>query len=294
MTINVSNSYFYFDYRDCRYGCYEQEPSVNGHSIDVWLKYNAIENIFSYSSDGDINNPWYSISNGEILNIWEIKQVGNPNSSCFPNFWNRCLVLIPSINNHVRLVWGPHPTFNATSYKVYRAISDHPVNPLSLTYNLIATTGSNTYEYTDVDALLGGSGYYAYYYVKAYRTSPSPNYSPATNYVSTEADFEFNKTAGSDQLVLKEFKLDQNFPNPFNPVTQIKYSLAQDADVTIKVYDMLGREVAKLVNEYQVSGSYEINFNASNLSSGVYIYRITATNNGSILFTDSKQMILLR
>jgi len=60
------------------------------------------------------------------------------------------------------------------------------------------------------------------------------------------------------------------------------------------VYDVLGTEVAKLVNKTQTAGNYTINFNASNLSSGVYIYRITASNNGRILFTDTKQMILLR
>jgi Secretion system C-terminal sorting domain len=89
-------------------------------------------------------------------------------------------------------------------------------------------------------------------------------------------------------------KLQQNFPNPFNPSTQIKYSLAQDVDITLKVYDMLGTEVAELINETQAAGNHTINFNADNLSSGVYIYRITATNNGRILFSDSKQMILLR
>ncbi|MCH8035120.1 MAG: T9SS type A sorting domain-containing protein, partial [Bacteroidetes bacterium] len=101
-----------------------------------------------------------------------------------------------------------------------------------------------------------------------------------------------NKIAS--RVVLFDFVLKNNHPNPFNPSTQITYSLAQDADVTLKVYDMLGTEVAKLVNETQTVGNHEINFNAENLSSGVYIYRITASNNRRILFTDSKQMILLR
>jgi len=91
---------------------------------------------------------------------------------------------------------------------------------------------------------------------------------------------------------------------PFNPSTTIKYQISSSGIVTLKVYDVLGREVTTLINEFKPQGSYEINFsaiggsasggNASNLSSGVYIYRITVTNNGRILFADSKKMILLR
>ncbi len=74
----------------------------------------------------------------------------------------------------------------------------------------------------------------------------------------------------------KEFKLGQNFPNPFNPVTTIQYQLPQDARVILKVYDILGSEVTTLVNEEQAAGYKEIKFNASNLASGMYIYRIQA------------------
>jgi photosystem II stability/assembly factor-like uncharacterized protein len=86
----------------------------------------------------------------------------------------------------------------------------------------------------------------------------------------------------------------ENYPNPFNFSTKIKYQLSNSGIVTLKVYDILGREVTTLVNEFKSAGSYEINFIGKNLSSGVYIYRLTANNNGRILFVDSKQMILLR
>jgi len=88
--------------------------------------------------------------------------------------------------------------------------------------------------------------------------------------------------------------LHQNYPNPFNPATQISYSLNQDADVTIKVYDVLGTEVANLVNDKQSAGNYEVSFYANNLASGVYIYRITASKNGIVLFTNSKRMLLMK
>jgi len=86
-----------------------------------------------------------------------------------------------------------------------------------------------------------------------------------------------------------EFSLKQNYPNPFNPETKISYSLKEAGNVELIVYDVLGNEVAKLVNEQKPAGSYEVAFNATNLPSGVYIYRIKSGE-----FTESKKMILLK
>ncbi len=85
------------------------------------------------------------------------------------------------------------------------------------------------------------------------------------------------------------FELIQNFPNPFNPSTIIKYSLAKAGYVTIKVFDLLGREVSTLLNEFKNPGNYEITFVADGLSSGIYLYRLQTENN-----TQMKKMILLR
>ncbi|MDH3268542.1 MAG: T9SS type A sorting domain-containing protein, partial [Ignavibacteria bacterium] len=85
------------------------------------------------------------------------------------------------------------------------------------------------------------------------------------------------------------YNLSQNYPNPFNPSTTIAWQLKNDGLVTIKVYDQLGKEVATLVNEEKAAGSYEIEFNASSLASGVYYYRINAGN-----FVDTKKMILMK
>lgn len=87
----------------------------------------------------------------------------------------------------------------------------------------------------------------------------------------------------------KEYKLSQNFPNPFNPNTNITYQLPQSGFVTLKVYDMLGKEVAVLVNEQKNPGYYNVNFDASGLSSGIYFYRLET--NG---FIDGKKLILLK
>ncbi len=98
---------------------------------------------------------------------------------------------------------------------------------------------------------------------------------------------EFNESKTTE--LLSDFYLAQNYPNPFNPTTTIQYSIPQRSNVTLKVYDVLGSEIATLVNEEKERGVYTVNFNASNMASGMYIYRITA---GS--FVETKKMILLR
>jgi hypothetical protein len=85
----------------------------------------------------------------------------------------------------------------------------------------------------------------------------------------------------------REFLLLQNYPNPFNPVTAIEYTIPDNSLVTIKVYDLLGKEVVTLVNKYQEYGSYIVMWNAANYSSGIYIYKLTAGK-----YSESKKMIL--
>lgn len=86
-----------------------------------------------------------------------------------------------------------------------------------------------------------------------------------------------------------EYSLGQNYPNPFNPSTTISYSIPMQSKVELKVYDVLGREVATLVNKKQQAGSYEVEFDASNLGSGVYFYQLRA---GS--FVESRKLVLLK
>ncbi|MGE5499673.1 MAG: T9SS type A sorting domain-containing protein [Syntrophothermus sp.] len=89
--------------------------------------------------------------------------------------------------------------------------------------------------------------------------------------------------------VVENYALSQNFPNPFNPVTEIKFSVAKAGNVSLKVYDMLGKEVATLVNEELTAGNYNTRFDASRLASGMYIYQLSS--NGIVL---SKKMTLMK
>jgi photosystem II stability/assembly factor-like uncharacterized protein len=89
--------------------------------------------------------------------------------------------------------------------------------------------------------------------------------------------------------VIAEFSFSQNYPNPFNPNTVIKFTISELRFTTLKIYDVLGREIATLVNEEKPAGKYEVEFNGSALTSGIYFYRIQAGN-----YTETRKMVLLR
>lgn len=112
-------------------------------------------------------------------------------------------------------------------------------------------------------------------------------------YIHEEYERNFNTIVGVEEDKKEElpssFTLYQNYPNPFNPTTRIKYQVASIERVTLKVYDILGREIVTLLNEVKHPGNYELEFDASYLPSGVYIYRLNAG-----MFLESKKMILLR
>ncbi len=93
----------------------------------------------------------------------------------------------------------------------------------------------------------------------------------------------------NNDLFLYDFKLFQNYPNPFNPTTTISYSLPRAGLINITVYDITGKEVARLVNEFKEAGSYDVTFTASNLSSGIYFYSLRADG-----FTNTKKMLVIK
>ncbi|GMR25562.1 MAG: hypothetical protein BMS9Abin39_0870 [Ignavibacteria bacterium] len=95
--------------------------------------------------------------------------------------------------------------------------------------------------------------------------------------------------ADDEKIVIFDFKLHQNYPNPFNPTTSIQYTVSNAGFISLKIYDVLGKEVSSLVNEYKSAGNYKINFDASSLASGVYLYKLKSGN-----FVDVKKMLLLK
>lgn len=104
--------------------------------------------------------------------------------------------------------------------------------------------------------------------------------------IDYDGSFSYSKIIHID-LIADRFILEQNYPNPFNPATYINYSIPSDEFVTIKIFNIIGKEIATLVNSYQKAGNYSVEFNASDLSSGIYFYTISA---GS--YRTTKKMIL--
>ena len=113
----------------------------------------------------------------------------------------------------------------------------------------------------------------------------------ASDHLPVYADFDFGFVSDVEIITADEmnYLLKQNYPNPFNPTTKIQFNIAEIGFVTLKIYDLLGNEITTLVNEEKPAGSYKVDFDGSELPSGIYIYRLISAN-----FSDSKKLILLK
>ncbi len=127
-----------------------------------------------------------------------------------------------------------------------------------------------------------------------YATGNSINYNgsasgDAWNYAPNKSLTIVSTTGIINEKLVTGFKLKQNYPNPFNPTTKISYQIPHESKVVIKVYNILGKEVSTLVNNNEAAGKHSVNFDGSNLSSGIYLYDIAAGN-----FTEVRKMMLLK
>ena len=149
--------------------------------------------------------------------------------------------------------------------------------------NLIATLETNNQKIRYTDAEYDGSTEF-YYVIQVVDDGGNKVFSKEVNTV----------TSVENEAVPTVYSLSQNYPNPFNPSTTVKFGIPQAADVTIKIYDILGQEVKTLVNRNLAPGFHTVNFDASNLISGMYIYRIQANGVDGSNFTDVKKMLLVK
>ena len=178
------------------------------------------------------------------------------------------------------------------------------VNESDVTLNWATATETNNQGF-DIERTLANSGtpnWQKIGYVAGYGTTTEPK---AYSFVDTKLEtgkyvyrlkqidldgtYKYSDEVNVDVQSPIDYALEQNYPNPFNPSTTIKYSIPEDGFVKLAVYNMLGEQVATLVNAQQKAGRYEINFNASNLASGVYVYRLEAAH-----FTAAKKLMLMK
>jgi Zn-dependent metalloprotease len=186
------------------------------------------------------------------------------------------------------LAWTSSPAF-LDYFEVWRQkkeISSGIINPVDI---LVGT--SSTTSYTDISGTYQTLTDYEYrYYVKAVNTYGNTSYS--SNYTSWVKLIAFFKRPAGKSLP-ETFTLNQNYPNPFNPSTQIKFELPETAEVTIKIYNIVGQEVATLVNQEMQAGFHNTSFAADNLASGVYIARLTAIgSSGSQIIREIKMQLI--
>jgi hypothetical protein len=102
-------------------------------------------------------------------------------------------------------------------------------------------------------------------------------------------EYDLATNTGNNTSLVNSYKLHQNYPNPFNPTTKIKFDIPKQNFVSLKIYDISGREVASLINGERSSGSYEVEFDGSYLASGTYFYKIQSGD-----FVEVKKMVLLK
>lgn len=202
------------------------------------------------------------------------------------------LVVTPNSNGHYVLSWTPSQTLNPVYYRIYRASV-----PIGEPYQLPLYTTINAFEggtlvtsWEDINSITGsGNGTYLY---EISIVNPLGRESVHSNRVAVGQGQPWKINPDEDaeeQREQIEYALSSNYPNPFNPSTTIDYSIKLPGAVTLKVFDMLGTEVAILVNERKEQGNYSVRFNADNLPSGIYFYTLTSGN-----FMATKKLILLK
>jgi len=278
------SKYFYLDARDSDYGSIVTPP-------DFYVYFDGNLEKFAYTKvppPSHNRNEWIFVNQGELIKVSQIFNRA-PKTSGLSNFWSNALVLVNNGQNHPRLIWGVYPNDNFVLlyYKVYKLNYEG-------VFEVYATT-TNT-EFVDYNETIITGPHQANEFIVKYKVT-AVGY---LNNVLTETEFTNTvearvqgfapyKIGHNNPGVPDRYFVFQNYPNPFNPRTNIKFSIPEEANVVIKVYDVLGNEIMELFNDKKQAGEYEVEFDGSKLNSGVYFYTFRAGE-----YTVTKKMILIK
>jgi hypothetical protein len=180
----------------------------------------------------------------------------------------------------VQLNWTTATELNNRGFEVHRKLKNQDWEILSFISGYGSTTEPKAYSYEDDYEFLPYNGT-AIYRLKQIDFDGSFKYS---DQMSVEVSF-----------VPSETNISQNFPNPFNPSTTIKYSINQEGNVRISIYNPVGQEIEKLISEYKSSGTYEVVWNAEEYTSGIYFYLFEFSGaTGSVNYKEMKKLVLIK
>jgi len=173
-------------------------------------------------------------------------------------------------NDDVILNWSTATELNNAGFEIQRLAVGNEYITVGFVAGFGTTTESKNYEFIDADLSAG-------------------SYSYRLKQVDFDGTFTYSDEVNVDVLGPIQFELAQNYPNPFNPSTTIKFTLPQSSDVTLKIYNALGQEVSTLISGFMESGLHSVKFNASELKSGIYFYKIDTD-----LYSDVRKMTLIK
>jgi hypothetical protein len=179
------------------------------------------------------------------------------------------------VKNNTMLHWTTATETNNSGFEIERNTKGVNFTSVAFVDGNGTTTAYSSYSYTDRNLEPG-----TYFY--------------RLKQIDFDGTFEYSNVIEVDINIPFVFSLDQNYPNPFNPTTNIKFSVTVDSKVSLKIFDVLGREVVNLFNSNISAGYHTINFDASSLNSGVYFYQIKANGIDGTNFSSVKKMILTK
>jgi hypothetical protein len=173
--------------------------------------------------------------------------------------------------NDVNLIWVTEIETNNSGFDIERKTDGNDWSKIAFVQGSGTTNSQRLYTYED-------------------KKLPTKIYQYRLKQIDYNGQYEYHML-NNDVIIGKpgEYKVGQNYPNPSNPKSKIDYEIPVDGKVSIKVYDIIGKEVATIVNEFKPAGYYTADFDGSNLASGVYIYRLTSGE-----FSDIKKTILVK
>jgi len=184
------------------------------------------------------------------------------------------------VSQGIKLDWRTETEVSNYGFEVQRAMSNvQSLNWLNIGFVEGHGNSNSPKEYSFVDNNVSGGKL-------AYRTG---RYSYRLKQIDTDGKFEYSKVIEIYIGAPIEYELSQNYPNPFNPSTTILFSLPISGNVKLVVYNLLGEQVAELVNGFKEAGVHTINFNAENINSGIYIYKLETTG-----FLQTRKMSLVK